>query len=112
MNNKQTYTILLLLNAQPTWLALSRKERNDFFASSISKLFDKYKACRIRLFDCEYFHGSVSDFMMIETEDLRQYQFLIEELRDTEIYSVPYFNVKDIILAKENGFKDFEETAP
>jgi len=37
---------------------------------------------RMRFFDAEAFHAKVSDVMMIETTDLKQYYYFIETLRD------------------------------
>lgn len=106
----QSYTVLMLMEALPAWLSITRDERNDFFEGSIAPILKKYSAsCQVRIFDSEYFHGTVSDFMIVETNDLQQYRFMIEEFRDTFIYSVPYFNVKDIIVGVENGFKEFEK---
>ena len=47
--------------------------------------------------------------MIIQATDLREYKLLIELLRDTRIYSAPYFNIKDIIVGQENLFEDFIE---
>lgn len=103
------YTILLLFQALPSWLQLTREQRGEFFEKRISPVFGKYaSSCHAKLFDSEYFHGAVSDFVIVDVENLRGYRFLMEELRDTEIYTVPYFAVKDIIIGKENGFTEFE----
>ena len=107
----QSYTVLMLMDATPSWLALTRAERNIFFEKTIAPIFSKYNgSCQVRIFDSEYFHGSISDFMIVETNDLRQYRFMIEELRDTSVYSIPYFNIKDIITGVENGFQEFEKS--
>ncbi|PHN04708.1 hypothetical protein CRP01_19525 [Flavilitoribacter nigricans DSM 23189 = NBRC 102662] len=104
----ENYSILLLLDAQPDWLAKSRPERADFYHSYLQPLFHQYAStCRIRLFDSEFFHARISDFILIETSNLADYQDLIEQLRDTAFYSVPYFAVRDIIVAKENAFLEY-----
>jgi hypothetical protein len=106
----QTTTILLLLHARPAWLALSRDERADFFQNTFQPLTRKFsKSCSFRLFDSEFFHARISDFLLIETTSLDDYQDFIEMLRDTPFYAVPYFEVADIIPAKENAFLQYDE---
>ena len=107
---QKPYTILVLMNATPKWLSLTREERSKFVEKVITPIFVKVgQTVKIRLFDSEYFHGSVSDFMIVSTSSLDDYKLLIEMLRDTKIYGVPYFDIKDIIIGQENLFEDFNE---
>lgn len=110
MENKKPYTVLVLLSATPQWLSLTRTQRGLFFEQEVAPLFQKVgKTVSVGLYDSEYFHASVSDFMIINTANLEDYQLLIEMLRDTKIYSAPYFEVKDIIVGQQNRFEDFNE---
>jgi folate-dependent tRNA-U54 methylase TrmFO/GidA len=103
------YTILLLMSATPAWLKLNREQRAVFFEQKIAPIIQKFsKELDVRLFDSEFFHAAVSDYMMVETDNLDAYADFIEYLRDTEIYSVPYFELKDIITGVENRFKTFD----
>lgn len=45
---------------------------------------------------------------MFETDDLRDYYFAVERLRDSPIFAHPYFEIVDIIPAIEDGFRAFE----
>ncbi|MEP3351649.1 MAG: darcynin family protein [Marinomonas sp.] len=65
----------------------------------------------MRLFDAEAFSAYCSDVVMFETTNIRDYYFAIEEMRDSKLYTVPYFDVVSIILAIENGFIEFEKAA-
>jgi hypothetical protein len=47
--------------------------------------------------------------MIVSTTNLDDYKLLIELLRDTKIYGVPYFEIKDIIVGQENLFEDFNK---
>lgn len=67
------------------------------------------KTVKVSFYDSEYFHSSVSDFMIVSTSILDDYKLLIELLRDTKVYGVPYFEIKDIIAGQENLFEDFNE---
>ena len=110
MKNENPYTILILMNATPSWLSLSREERGNYFEKKVVPIFEKFsKSIRVRLFDAEYFHSKISDFMIVETTDLKQYRYFIEYLRDTKIYGEPYFEIKDIVPGRENAFQEFNE---
>ncbi len=110
MEIKRPYTILILMNATPKWLSHTRDERSAFFEKKIIPVFQKVsKTVKVQLFDSEYFHANVSDFMIATASSLDDYKLLIELLRDTKIYAEPYFEIKDIIVGQENAFKDFNE---
>lgn len=103
------YTILILLNATKHWLGLSREERRSFFENDFLPISEKFRqTVSVRLFDAEAFHSRHSDYLLIETTDLKDYYYFIEHLRDTKVYTVPYFEVNDIIVGRENAFMEFE----
>lgn len=103
------YTILILLSATPQWLALSRSERTLFYERSILPLFKQLNSSlSVRFFDSEYFHARISDFLIISATELDQYKLLIELLRDSPVYAVPYFTVQDIVIGQENLFERFD----
>lgn len=110
MESKKPYTILVLMNATPKWLSLTREERSRFFETEVMPIFARTgETVKTSLYDSEYFHATVSDFMIINTASLGDYKLMIELLRDTKIYSAPYFEIKDIIIGQENLFEDFNE---
>ena len=110
MKNKKPYTILVLMNATPKWLSLTRDKRSKFVEKELTPIFVRVsKTVSVRLFDSEYFHASISDFMVVTTTNLDDYKLLIELLRDTKVYAAPYFEIKDIIVGQENLFEDFNE---
>lgn len=110
MEIKKPYTILVLMNATPKWLSHTREERSVFFEKKVIPVFQKVsKTVKVQLFDSEYFHAKISDFMIVTTTSLDDYKLLIELLRDTKIYAEPYFEIRDIIVGQENAFEDFNE---
>lgn len=110
MEPQKPYTILVLMNATPQWLTLNREERSEFVEKELTPIFVRVsKTVNVQLFDSEYFHASVSDFMIVSTSDLDDYKLFIELLRDTKVYGTPYFEIKDIIVGQENLFEDFNE---
>ena len=102
------YTFFFHLSARKEWLQLSRNDRNSYFSQLNHDEFAKYPGVHIRLFDAEAFTACCSDIVMFETEDIQSYYFLVEELRDSKIYTKPYFDVISIFPAIENGFLEFE----
>ncbi|BAP30953.1 uncharacterized protein CHSO_1916 [Chryseobacterium sp. StRB126] len=110
MEKKKPYTILLLMNATPQWLSLTREQRSDFLEDQLMPIFEKVaKTVNVRMFDSEYFHSKVSDFLLVTTDELHDYKLMMEMLRDSKVYGVPYFQITDIIVGQENMFKDFNE---
>jgi hypothetical protein len=104
---KSAYTIFMALRARPEWLRLSREERSDIAEKAMATALDGLPV-RIRHFDAEAFSAVCSDVSLFETDDLEAYYFAIERLRDSAIFSKPYFEVVAIIPAMENGYRNFE----
>lgn len=103
------YTAMMLINTTPAWLSLSPEDRALFNEVHINPILTSYAdRVRVRLFDAEAFTGHCTDFALFETEDIQAYYFLVEELRDTALFVVPYFVVQDIIVGIEGGFREFE----
>lgn len=101
--------IVLTYTFTPRWLALPRAERNAMRSTHIEPVFAQY-ADRItaRFFDAEAFNGRVSDFAVLETEDLGAYYFLVEALRDTPLISDGYLVLGDIFIGVRDGFHAYE----
>ena len=106
-----TYTFFLMLIATEHWLSLPRPERSRLSDDHVGASLQRFSGLRLRYFDAEAFTADCSDLMMIETEDLTAYYDFIETLRDSPMFTVPYFRVVRIIPTIENGFRQFEDRA-
>lgn len=53
----------------------------------------------------------MTDVAVFETCDIRAYYFLIDALRDTPFFGLPYFEVVDIIPAVEDGYLEYDAAA-
>lgn len=106
------YQILLLLKATPKWLGLSKAYREKVFTDVVYPLLflftDKLK---IQVFSSEVFHASVSDTITIETENIQEYYRFFQQLKSSRIFSEEYFELNDVIVGLENGFRQFNEEA-
>lgn len=106
------YTIVILIATTEKWLRLSRKDRAAFVEKDLQPIIIKYSATvSVRMFDSESSHPKHTDFLIIETSSLRDYYHFWEEIRDSKIYTEPYFIVNEIVTGQENAFREFEETA-
>lgn len=103
------YTFFVHMNATKEWLSLSREQRAEYFSVVQSEIFSKYPGVKIRLYDVEAFSARCSDIAVYETENIQEYYFLVDALRDSKIYTVPYFEIVDIFPAIEDGFLEYEE---
>ena len=101
------YTVFILLKALPAWLRLAREERGRIADAAFAAAFSE-GGISFRHFDAEAFNARASDVAMFETDDLRAYYFAIERLRDTPIFTQPYFELVEILPAIEDGYREFE----
>ncbi|GAA0402001.1 darcynin family protein [Streptomyces luteireticuli] len=104
------YGIVLTYTVTERWLALSREERNAMREAHLEPAFAAHAdRVRARFFDAEAFSGRISDFVVLETEDLGAYYFLIEALRDTPVVAGGYLTFGEIFLGVEDGFHRYEQ---
>ncbi len=59
---------------------------------------------RITFYDVEAFSARCSNIAMFEAANLNDYAALIDALRNTKLYTVPYFDIVDILPAKKADF--------
>jgi hypothetical protein len=105
------YTIIMTYTYAAEWLQKTREQREAFNDEFLNPLFGKYmKTVKVRFFDAEAFEARFSDFVIFETEDLKQYYFLIEELRDSPLFAQRLAKVEDIFMGIEGGYQEFEKS--
>ena len=104
------YTIIVRYRFDPSWLQLTREAREEFEATHIHPVFEKYSdRVKARFFDAECFHVAFTDFMLLTTQDLKAYYFLIEEIRDSALVAEGFIEFTDISIGIEDGYKSFAE---
>ncbi len=101
-------TFFVSLKSHPPWLALTRQQRADFLRETVQPILARYPAVKLRFYDAEAFSGRCTDMAVFETADLGAYTFLIDALRDTPFFGLPYYEVLDIIPAVENSYRDYD----
>jgi hypothetical protein len=103
------YTYFMLVRTTPQWLSLSREARMTFADKVFKPVVGKFPAVSLRYFDAEAFNARCTDVLMWETTDPAQYNFMVDALRDTPMYSVPYFEIVDIVGAVEDSYAAYDE---
>ena len=88
--------MLVQLPALPAWLALPRDRRREIGARCLA-VAGRHPRVRLRWVDVEAFTGGCSDVLIAETPEPRAWYHLFEALRDTELFTVPYFRPEQIL---------------
>jgi len=102
------YVVLVHLTALPSWLQLTRSQRQAVVAEHVRPAIDAYPAVAVRWIDTEGFSADCSDVLMADTDDLRAWNHLFESLRDTPIFAVPYFHLDRLVVGAEDAYIDYE----
>jgi hypothetical protein len=105
------HVYFMLVKTTNIWLQLSSKERFQFLETIISPILQKYPSVKMRFFDSEAFSGHYTDVLMWEASEVKDYQFLVEELRETRFWGT-YFEIVEIIPAIENAYALYYEVKP
>lgn len=98
------YTLFMLLQATTEWLKLNPHEREQFVVNELQPIFAHHPKVQLTFYDAEAFSSRCSDLALFTTTALDEYTALIDALRNTKLYTQPYFAVVDIIPAKLTNF--------
>ena len=101
------WVVFVHLRTTPAWLALPRTERSRVAGAAFARALPDDRVS-LRYFDAEAFSGRCTDVAMFETQDPAASYFAIERLRDSPLFTIPYFEVVDIVPTLEDGFQAFE----
>jgi len=104
-----SWVIVVQLIALPAWLALTREQRRTI-ADRIGGEARQHRDVRVRWLDAEAFTADSSDVLLAETSDLTAWYHLFEMLRDTELFTTPYFRLVRIATCIEDGYRAYEKT--
>jgi hypothetical protein len=106
---RPTYTVFLHLSTLPAWLRLTRGERDAVIVEHVAPLLKAHApTTTLAWFDADAFSASPTDVAVITTTDLQDWYDLFEALRDTPLFSVPYYSAEQIVVTRGGGFRDYE----
>lgn len=98
------FTFFVHMKATREWLSLSGEEREKFVEEELGPVLAKYGRVEIKFHDVEAFSAKCSDIAVFETASLDEYSSLMDAIRNSKIYTVPYFEVVDIFPARAADF--------
>ena len=101
------YLAVAMLAAEPSWLALTREERGRW-AEIIGDICDRHPRVSVEWFDADGLSGRHSDFATFRFDELEAYQFVWDALRDTALFTKPYWRIVDVVLGRLQGYKAYE----
>jgi hypothetical protein len=104
------WVFIVQLTALPCWLALDRERRRAVVAG-LEPVLGKHRDVRVRWVDVEAFTADCSDVLIADTVDPRAWNHLFEALRDSVLFTTPYFRLERLLTGVEDGYRDYENTA-
>jgi hypothetical protein len=104
----QTFTIFMQVRTTPAWLAKPPERRFAFLGEVIEPILKRHPSVRMRFFDTELYSADVTDVIVWETKMLKDYQAIVEALRETPFWG-QYFEVVSILPGVENAYADAYE---
>jgi hypothetical protein len=105
------HVYFMLVKTTNAWLQLSPTERFKFFEITVVPILQKHSSVKMRFFDSEAFSGHYTDVLMWEASHVKDYQFLVEELRETPFWGM-YFEIVEIVPAIENAYAHYYGVDP
>lgn len=105
------WLVVVELEALPSWLALSRDRRRAVVEEQVAPVLRAHRDVRVRWVDVESLSAECSDLLLAETTDLIAWNRLFEGLRDTPVFTVPYFHANRILAGIPDGHRDYERHA-
>jgi Darcynin, domain of unknown function len=102
------HVYFMLVKTTTNWLQIPTNQRFEFVTTIIAPIIAKYPTVKMRYFDSEAFSGRYTDVIMWETAHVRDYQSLVEQLRETLFWGT-YFEIVEIVPAIEDAYAIFNQ---
>lgn len=102
-SEKPDKTVFFLLEATEAWLAQAPAARDRFVQEVLRPILERHPGIALRYFDAEAYSAHTSDVLMWQFHSEREYERLVEALRETPFWNV-YFRVREIVRCVEDGF--------
>ncbi|MEO0962724.1 MAG: darcynin family protein [Pseudomonadota bacterium] len=106
-----TFTVFMLVKSTPAWLKLAPKERFAFLESDITPILAAHPEVKLKFYDSEAYNSTITDVMVWETDDLRRYQSVVENLRESDFWDT-YFEVREILPSLQNAYAMHYDVVP
>lgn len=97
------HTIIILLKSTDLWLKQSTGKQALFFEEEIKPILKKMKnKVHVRFFNSESFNARISNYLIIETNSLHDYQDFFDALQETKVFG-EFFSSQEIIMGVEKN---------
>lgn len=106
-----TLTIFMMLQTTPEWLALEPESRFQFLEETVQPILVKHPEVSLRFYDSEFYNSRITDVAIWETKELKTYNALVEDLRETPFWD-KYFTIVEIIPSVENAYAEHYDQDP
>ncbi len=90
------YCYVVSIKANPRWLDLSRKARNEHWKSIGIVVKEYAEKVSFQYYDSDAFHAHMSDMIICETENPLYYHHLWDRIKDSEVFSKAYYSITDV----------------
>ncbi|PHM48296.1 darcynin family protein [Xenorhabdus miraniensis] len=98
------YVIIWTLIFHQKWNALTRYERKKLQNEHLPEILKKYSSSiSLRTIDTEGFTAEFQDFVIIETENLSDYYCMLQDMRNTQVFSEEYLSISKVFMGIENA---------
>lgn len=108
---RRTYSIFMLIKTTNAWLSLPPDKRFSFLDTDINPILQTHPKVKMRFFDTEGYNSRVSDVIVWETQDLNEYQLVVEKLRESKFWG-NYFEIVEIVPGIENAYAESYNVRP
>ncbi|AYA40611.1 hypothetical protein HZS38_09465 [Xenorhabdus nematophila] len=104
------YVIIWTLVFHDKWNALTRNERKKLQNTSLPEILEKYHSTiSLRTIDTEGFTAEFQDFVIIETENLSDYYCMLQDMRNTLVFSEKYLSISKVFMGIENAHEIYDD---
>ena len=105
-----SYGVFIGYTFTAKWLAMDWEARERFQQQHLLPVLAKY-ADRVAAqhYDAEAFSARPTDFMFLQTDDMEAYYFLVEELRETPLFSEGLAEIDVIHIGIADGYRRYDD---
>ena len=97
------------LKVEPSYLQLSREIRAEKWQMMLG-IIRAHPNVSVTWNDADTFSGECSDFVICRFKVMFDYHCMWEELKDSELFTTPYFHITRVLIGMENAFEVYDET--
>ena len=97
------------LKVEPSYLQLSREIRAEKWQMMLG-IIRAHPNVSVTWNDADAFSGECSDFVICRFQSMFDYHCMWEELKDSELFTTPYFHITRVLIGMENAFEVYDET--